>query len=54
MVSVTLVSLSILLLVFRRYERGVLALVEWSVASNRNLVVFVVVIIVLPLLLMVV
>ena len=51
-VSVTLVSLVVLLLFYRRYERGVLALVEWAVTSNRNLALLVSVILLLPLVLL--
>ncbi len=40
MVSVTLVSLVVMLLFFRRYERAVLGLVEWATDSNRNLALF--------------
>ena len=54
MVSVTLVSLLVLLLIFRRYQRTVLGLVEWTTASNRNLVVFMSIILIVPLVLMVV
>jgi Na+/phosphate symporter len=54
MVSVTLVSLVILVLAFRRYERAMLRLVEWAIATNRNLVLFIVSILVVPLVLMLV
>ncbi len=52
MLSVTLVSLAILLLFFRRYERAMLSLVEWATATNRNLALFMVTIMVLPLVLL--
>ena len=52
MVSVTLVSLVVMLLFFRRYERWVLALVQWATASNRNLALFVFSILVVPAVLM--
>jgi hypothetical protein len=48
-VSVSLVSLVVLLLFFRRYERAVLAQVSWAVTSTRNLALFMFVILVLPL-----
>jgi hypothetical protein len=48
MVSVALVSLAVMLLFFRQYERWLLRLVEWSTESNRNLAVFVFSILVLP------
>ena len=52
MVSVTLVSLAVLLLFFRPYQRRVLALVEWAVGSTRNLAWFMFIILSLPLALM--
>jgi Na+/phosphate symporter len=52
MLSISAVSLVILLLFFRRYERGVLALVELTTASNRNLGIFLAAILVVPLLLL--
>ena len=52
MVSVTLVSLVAMLLFFRRYERMVLALVEWATDSNRNLALFVFSILLVPAVLM--
>ncbi len=52
MVSVTLVSLGVMLLFFRPYERWVLALVQWTTSSNRNLALFVVSILVVPAVLM--
>jgi Na+/phosphate symporter len=54
MLSVTLVSLVILLLFFRRYERAMLSLVEWATATSRNLALFMVAIMVTPLLLLVI
>jgi len=51
MVSVALVSLAVMLLFFRQYERWMLRLVEWSTESNRNLAVFVFSILVLPVVL---
>jgi Na+/phosphate symporter len=52
MLSVTLVSLVILLLFFRRYERATLSLVEWATATNLNLAFFLVAIMALPLVLL--
>ncbi len=52
MVSVTLVSLVVMLLFFRRYERAVLGLVEWATDSNRNLALFVFSILIVPAVLM--
>jgi len=54
MVSVTLVSLAVMLLFFRRYERIVLGLVEWATGSNRNLALFVFSILIFPAVLMLV
>lgn len=54
MVSVTLVSLVVMLLFFRRYERMVLGLVEWATDSNRNLALFVFSILIVPAVLMLV
>ncbi len=54
MVSVTLLSLLVLTLISHRYQRAVLGLVEWSTASNRNLAVFVVTILAMPLVLLLV
>ncbi len=54
MVSVTLLSLLVLLLISRRYQRAVLGMVEWTTASNRNLVLFMSVILIVPLVLMVI
>jgi hypothetical protein len=48
MVSVALISLAVMLLFFRQYERWLLRLVEWSTESNWNLAVFVFSILVLP------
>ena len=54
MVSVTPVSLAVMLLFFRRYERAVLGLVEWATDSNRNLALFVFSILIVPAVLMLV
>jgi Na+/phosphate symporter len=52
MVSVTLVSLVVLILAYRRYERATLRLVEWATVTNRNLAIFMITILVVPLVLM--
>jgi sodium-dependent phosphate cotransporter len=52
MVSVTIISLLVLLLFYRRYERVMLGLVEWAMIDNRNLALFMATIMVLPLLLL--
>ncbi len=52
MVSVSAISLVVLLLFFRRYERAVLGLVEWAIGSNRNLALFMLAILFVPLILM--
>jgi sodium-dependent phosphate cotransporter len=54
MLSVSLVSLVILLLFFRRYERAMLSVVEWATATNRNLALFMAAIMVTPLVLLVI
>jgi sodium-dependent phosphate cotransporter len=54
MISVTLVSLVVLILAFRPYERAMLNLVEWATATNRNLALFMFSILIVPLLLMLV
>jgi len=54
MVSVTLVSLVVMLLFFRRYERLVLGLVGWATDSNHNLALFVFSILIVPAVLMLV
>jgi len=52
MVSVTLFSLLVLTVISHRYQRAVLGLVEWSTARNRNLAVFVLAILAMPLVLL--
>jgi hypothetical protein len=51
-VSVALVSLIILLLVFRRYVRFLLGLVQWALRSNRTLALVIAVILLAPLVLL--
>ncbi len=52
MTSVSLLSVLVLLLISRPYERAVLATVQWSLATNRNLVFFMGIILAVPLLLL--
>lgn len=54
MVSITVVSVVILATTYRVYERGMLKAVNWVTISNRNLVVFMVIIFVVPLIMMVI
>lgn len=54
MASVTLISLVVLILAFRPYERAMIHLVEWAAANNRSLAWFMFSILIVPLLLMVV
>lgn len=51
MISVMLVSLVILVTVYRSYQRAMLAGMQWCTASNRNLGLFMGVILVVPVLL---
>lgn len=51
MATVTLVSLFVLVLFFHWYERGMLRLVNWTMANNRNLALTMSVVLVVPLLL---
>jgi Na+/phosphate symporter len=52
MASIALVSVVILLLAYRRYERMMSNFVSWVVASNRNLAAFMAIIFAVPILLM--
>lgn len=52
MVSVMVVSLLLLLTIYRRYERAMLVFTGWITQDNRNLAIFMVTILVLPLVLM--
>ena len=54
MVSVTLVSLVVLLLLSQQHQRLVLRLVAWTTAGNRNLALFMAIILIVPLILMLV
>ena len=51
MLSITLVSILILTTMYRRYERAMLAFVAWITASNWNLMGFMVIILVIPIVL---
>jgi hypothetical protein len=52
MLSVTLVSLLILAIVYRPYERAMLSFTNWITSGRRNLAFFMVTIFVVPLVLM--
>ena len=52
MTSITIVSIVLLLTIFRRYERAMLNFVGWVTADNRHLALFMVVILVVPFILM--
>jgi sodium-dependent phosphate cotransporter len=52
MISVMLVSLAVLVLFFRPYERAMLGVVDWATASNRNLALFIATILCMPLVLL--
>lgn len=52
MLSITLVSVVVLVTIYRRYERAMLRLVSWITGSNRRLAAFMVLIMLCPLLLM--
>jgi sodium-dependent phosphate cotransporter len=54
MVSITVVSLVILLTFYRAYQRAMLNFAGWVTASNRNLAIFVAIILVTPVILMLV
>jgi sodium-dependent phosphate cotransporter len=54
MLSITVVSMIILATIYRRYERGMLSLVAWVTARNRNLVIFIGIIFLVPIALMLV
>ncbi len=53
MLSITIVSIIILLLVYRPYQRIMLDFVEIITASNRNLALFMLVILIVPVILMI-
>lgn len=52
MVSITIISAVVLATVYRRYERASLAFVHWATADRRNLTLFMVIIVVVPIILM--
>jgi sodium-dependent phosphate cotransporter len=54
MVSITIVSLTVLMLVYGPYERVTLRLTSLTVSSNRNLIAFAVIILITPIILMLV
>jgi hypothetical protein len=54
MVAVALISLLILLLIYRWYERWILTFVAWITADNRHLALFMGIILLLPVLLLLV
>ena len=51
MISVSLVSLVILTLFFKRFEQANLALVQWVTHNNRHLALFVAVLFIIPIVL---
>ncbi|HRQ37384.1 MAG TPA: hypothetical protein PLD25_05670 [Chloroflexota bacterium] len=52
MASISVVSILILALIYRRYERGMLALVNGIMSSNRNLAIFMFTILIVPVILL--
>ena len=52
MISIAIFSILILLTVYRPYQRMSLDFVDWATSSNRNMVLFMITIFVIPLLLM--
>ena len=54
MLSIAIVSILILALVYRPYERGILTFVGWVTADNRHLAVFMLTILLVPILLLLV
>jgi len=52
MFSITIVSVVILAVLYRRYLPAMLDLVAWVTASNRNLALFMTVILVVPVVMM--
>jgi hypothetical protein len=53
MLSVALISGLVLALAFDPYERGVVAIVDWTLDRRRNFAIFLVLLFVTPLVLMV-
>ena len=52
MISITIVSIFILVTIFHRYERAMLNFITWTTANNRNLVLFMMIILISPVILM--
>lgn len=52
MFSILIVSMVLLMTFFHSYERGMLAFTKWITANNRNLVIFVASILIVPVILM--
>ena len=52
MISITIVSIFILVTIFHHYERAMLNFITWTTANNRNLVLFMMIILILPIILM--
>lgn len=52
MVSIAIVSIILLTTIFHRYERAVLGLVNWVIAKNRNMLLFMLIIFAIPITLM--
>ncbi|MEE8568862.1 MAG: hypothetical protein V3S81_09625 [Anaerolineales bacterium] len=52
MTSITIVSIFILVTIFHRYERAMLNFITWTTANNRNLVLFMMTILISPIILM--
>jgi hypothetical protein len=54
MVSITIISILILATTYRRYEHAMLLFVAWIMQDNRNLALFLVTILLIPIILMIV
>jgi sodium-dependent phosphate cotransporter len=54
MFSVTVISLAILAVVYRPYQRGILRFVNWITVGNRNLAIFMTAIVAIPVILVLV
>jgi Na+/phosphate symporter len=54
MISITIVSMLILMIIYRRYERAMLSFVAWIMQDNRTLAFFMGVILLIPVILMLV
>jgi hypothetical protein len=51
MASIAIVSLVVMITMLRHYERAMLRLVTWATAKNRNLVIFLFIALMLPIVL---